>query len=210
VNLEQLAALLDVPLVGRTVSVLPMRREHARGLFEAADPSVWTYSIARPIESLRDAQEVVDEALAARAASREVPFVFVVNGTGRIAGTSRFMQLEPEYASLEIGMTWIGSHYHGTSVNPAVKRLLLTHAFDVAGVVRVEFQVDHRNARSRAALEKIGATYEGTLRRYHAHARNDYRRDTAVYSVVDDEWPRVREHLSRLVDALEEPRARDD
>jgi RimJ/RimL family protein N-acetyltransferase len=209
-DLEAFAALLDVPLIGRTVSVLPLRREHARGLLDAADESLWTYSIARPLESLRDAETFVDEALVARSASREVPFVVVHNGAGRIVGTSRFMQLEPEYASLEIGMTWIGSHYHGTGVNPAMKLLLLTHALDVAGVVRVEFQVDHRNARSRAALAKIGATYEGTLRRYHAHARNGYQRDTMIFSVVDYEWPGVRENLARLVETVGERSERDD
>jgi RimJ/RimL family protein N-acetyltransferase len=198
-DLAQFAALLDVPLPGQTVSVLPLRPEHARGLLEAADPSIWTYSLAAPLSSLRDAEAFVAEALAARAASREVPFVIVRNADGRIAGTTRFLQLEPEYAALEIGMTWIGSQHHGTGVNPAAKLLMLTHAFEAAGVVRVEFQTDHRNGRSRAALAKIGAAYEGTLRRYHVHARNGYQRDTMVFSVVDEDWPRVREHLHALV-----------
>ena len=209
-ELEAFAAVLDVPLLANAVSLHPMRPEHAPGLLAAAeDPSIWTYSIAMPLRTLHDAEAFVAEALRARAASREVPFVSVHNRSGRIVGTSRFMQLEPEYASLEIGMTWLAARYHGTGVNPAVKLLLLTHAFDVARVVRVEFQVDHRNARSRAALEKIGAVYEGTLRRYHAHARNGYARDTMVYSVIDEEWPRVRDDLRRLV-TTEERRARPD
>lgn len=208
--LDGFAALLDVPLAGRTVSLLPLRPEHARGLLEAGDPSLWTYSLGGPLATMRDAEAFVAEALRARSASREVPFVVVRNADGRIAGTTRFMQLEPEYAALEIGMTWLGSRHHGTGVNPAAKLLMLTHAFDVARVVRVEFQTDHRNARSRAALAKVGATYEGTLRRYHAHARNGYQRDTVIFSVIDDDWAHVRERLRGIVAAVEEDDARAD
>jgi len=204
-ELEELASALDVPLIGPTVSMLPLRREHAEGLLRAADPSLWRYSLAMPIETKRDAEAFVAEAMSARASSREVPFAIVHNRDGSVVGTSRYMQIEPEYASIEIGMTWIASRYHGKGVNPAAKLLLLTHAMEVARVVRVEFQVDHRNERSRAALSKIGATYEGTLRRYHAHARNGYERNTMVFSVIDLEWLHVRERLANIVRMSEEP-----
>lgn len=203
------AALLDTPLTGSIVSLLPMQVEHAIGLFEAADPSIWTYSLAMPLTTLHDAEQFVAEALRERAAARDVPFVVVRNVDRRIVGTSRFTQLEPEYAAVEIGMTWLASRYHGTGINTAMKLLLLSHAFNVARVVRVEFQVDHRNARSRAALSKIGATYEGTLRRYHAHARNGYERNTMVFSVTDEDWPGVEARLQQLA-YVEQSRARPD
>jgi RimJ/RimL family protein N-acetyltransferase len=192
-------ALLEAPMSGPFVVLEPMRRAHAPALLAAAsDPSIWAFSIAQPLITVLDARDFVADALRNRRDAREVPFVIVHKTDRRVIGTTRFMQLEPEYAALEIGMTWLDGRYHGTGCNTAAKLLLLERAFDVAGAIRVEFQADTRNARSRSALKKIGATYEGTLRRYHAHARNGYARDTAVYSVIDRDWPAVSSRLRSL------------
>jgi RimJ/RimL family protein N-acetyltransferase len=136
----------------------------------------------------------VEGALANRDAGLEVPWVTVERVTGRPIGSTRYLTIVPEHRRLEIGWTWISPRWQRTAVNSEAKLLQLTRAFDVLGARRVEFKTDARNERSRAALLGIGATFEGILRA-HMVTRDDGRRDSAYYSILDHEWPAVREHL---------------
>lgn len=121
--------------------------------------------------------------------------MFVVVRAGSIVGTTSFLDVSVPDARVEIGSTMYARHEWGSDLNPACKLLLMSHAFDVLGMGRVQLKTDVRNMRSRAAIEKIGATREGVLRRYQRRSDATVR-DTVMYSVVAEEWPVVRDKLS--------------
>ena len=121
--------------------------------------------------------------------------MFVVVRAGSIVGTTSFLDVSVPDARVEIGSTMYARHEWGSDLNPACKLLLMSHAFDVLGMGRVQLKTDVRNMRSRAAIEKIGATREGVLRRYQRRSDATVR-DTVIYSVVAEEWPVVRDKLS--------------
>ena len=114
---------------------------------------------------------------------------------GRAIGGTSYLEIHPEHARVEIGGTWLGASAWGTGANVEAKLLMLEHAFGL-GYHRVEFKTDARNERARRALEAIPAEFEGVFRK-HMLVRGGERRDSAYYSVIDDDWPRVRENLIR-------------
>lgn len=122
-----------------------------------------------------------------------IPFAVRDKASGRLAGTSSFLFVNPAHATLEVGGTWFRPEYRGGAVNPEVKRLMLGHAFD-AGALRVELRVDARNARSRAAVLKLGATQEG-ITRSHFTTWTGHRRDSVIFSILAEEWPAVKAGL---------------
>ncbi len=136
----------------------------------------------------------MDDALSRAAAGLELPFATTLAATGAVVGSTRFMALRPEHASLEIGWTWLTPDVWGTGVNTEAKLLQLEHAFDVLRCRRVEFKTEAQNERSRAALAALPAQFEG-IHRKHMLVRGRESRDSAWYSIVDDEWPTVRESL---------------
>ena len=113
--------------------------------------------------------------------------------SGRLAGTSSLFDISPQHRSLEVGYTWFRPEFRGRMVNPEAKLLMLSHAFD-AGALRVQFSVDARNARSQAAVAKLGAVREGVIRR-HRVTWTGHKRDTALFSIIETEWPAVRAGL---------------
>ena len=119
-------------------------------------------------------------------------------GWGQAVGSTRFLEIRPAHSALEIGYTWLGRASQGTGINSMAKYLLLEHCFAELKAVRVQFKTDVRNLQSRKALEKIGAREEGFLRR-HMLLWNGHRRDTVLYSIIDDEWPRVKTRLLDLI-----------
>lgn len=129
------------------------------------------------------------QALAAAAAGTEIPLVSI--GHKGIIGSTRYLALRPEHRSVEIGWTWLQPSAWGTGANAEAKLLQLEHAFEKFGCRRVEFKTDALNERARAALEALGATFEG-IQRKHMLVRDGESRDSAWYAVVDDDWPRVR------------------
>jgi RimJ/RimL family protein N-acetyltransferase len=185
--------LEPVTLEGRVIRLEPMTLDHVDGLTEVLDPSVFSWMLVAPADR-EGVRAYVEGALANRDAGLEVPWVTVERVTGRPIGSTRYLTIVPEHRRLEIGWTWISPRWQRTAVNSEAKLLQLTRAFDVLGARRVEFKTDARNERSRAALLGIGATFEGILRA-HMVTRDDGRRDSAYYSILDHEWPAVREHL---------------
>jgi RimJ/RimL family protein N-acetyltransferase len=135
-------------------------------------------------------------ALADRDAGELVPFVVVDRRTGKAIGSTRFLPLRPEHRGLEIGWTWNASGAWGSGANAEAKLLLLRHAFETLGCMRVEFKTDALNARSRAALEALPARFEGIFAK-HMLVRDGAVRDSAYYAITDDEWPAVRANLER-------------
>jgi RimJ/RimL family protein N-acetyltransferase len=180
----------DGPLVGRIVRVEPIAESHREGLREAAErePQIHRYTNLYSFGFDR----WFDLALASET---EIPFVVVVDG--RPVGSTRYLNIEPIHRRAEIGWTWLERAQWGTGANVETKYLLLRHAFDDWGAMRVEFKTDARNLRVRGALLGIGATFEGIFRKHMILP--DSVRDSAYYAIVDDDWPRVRTLLESKV-----------
>jgi RimJ/RimL family protein N-acetyltransferase len=187
-----------VTLEGAVVRLEPMTVDHIDGLAEIVEPSIFTWMLAEPL-TREQVKVYVEAALAQQATGQEVPWVTVERASGRVIGSTRYLSIAPEHLRLEIGWTWIAPAWQRTAVNSEAKLLQLEHAFERLGARRVEFKTDARNEQSRAALVGIGATFEGILRA-HLVTRDDGRRDSAYYSILDHEWPRVRERLRRRLD----------
>jgi N-acetyltransferase len=197
------AADLRATFTGRLVRVEPLAAEHEPGLIEAAgDPELFTWM---PVDmaSSRDAlHEWLMSTLAAAREGSAVPYAIVAADSNRVLGSTRFLELRFEHLRAEIGWTWLTRSAWSTGVNVETKLVLLEHAFERVGLRRVEFKTDARNERSRGALLALGATFEGILRK-HMVIRDGGERDSAYYSVIDDEWPEVKRHLAeRLAAAL--------
>ena len=184
------------PLVleGRHVRLESMTMGHLPGLVACGlDPRIWTWMPLR-IEDESGMRSLVEAALAGRAAGSEFPFVTVARATGQVVGSSRYLAIVLAQRRLEIGWTWITPDAQRSPVNTEAKLLMLGYAFETLSCLRVEFKTDARNAASRAALLGIGATFEGVFRK-HMVVRGGQRRDSAWYSITDDEGPDVRVHL---------------
>ena len=185
-------------LEGRVVRLEPLTRSHEAELWSASrDPRTWRWlSIVQP----RTGQEWsawIEQALAEADAGREIPLVTVLDG--KVVGSTRFLALRPEHRSVEIGWTWLHPDAWGSGANVEAKLLQLRHAFETWGCRRVELKTDALNDLSRGALEALGATFEG-IHRKHMLVRDGESRDSAWYSVLDDEWPAVQARLElRLV-----------
>ena len=184
-----------VLLKGHGVVLEPLGQDHAQGLYNrgrsAAD---WAYMPRACFVDLADTRQWIDEA---RASPGQVPFAIVETGKGRVVGSTRYLNIRPEHRSLEIGYTWLGQEWQRTALNTQAKLLLLSHAFESLGCVRVEFKTDARNERSQRALERIGARREGVLRN-HMIVQSNYLRDSVYFSVIEAEWLEVKERLQQL------------
>lgn len=181
------------------VRLEPLTLEHVSGLAQVgADADVWRWlPVAQP-RSIDEVRSLIGEALAQQADGLRLPFVVVVDGV--TVGTTSLLDLAPAHLSAEIGWTWYGRTARRTAANTASKRLLLEYCFEVLGVRRVTFKTDTRNEASNAALLRIGATYEGTLRS-HRVLPGGGRRDSAYYSMLDIEWSAARARLDGLLGA---------
>jgi N-acetyltransferase len=184
-------------LEGEIVRLEPMAAAHEEGLWAASrDPRTWRWlSIEQP-RTRAELRAYLDAALTAAAEGSELPLVTVRRSDGRVVGSTRYLTLRPEHRSVEIGWTWLSPEAWGTGVNVEAKLLMLEHAFEAFHCLRVELKTDARNERSRAALAALPAQFEGVHRK-HMLVRGGLRRDSAWYSVLDDEWPAVRANLLR-------------
>jgi len=188
-------------LTGELVRLEPLAPEHEAGLWEASrDRRIWRWlSIVQP-ETPGELHEYVGAALAHAAAGLEFPFATISRSDGRVVGSSRFLALRPEHASLEIGWTWLEPRMWRTGANVEAKLLMLGDAFERLGCRRVELKTDALNERSRSAMEALPARFEGIHRR-HMLVRDGENRDSAWYSVIAEEWPEVRANLVRRLGA---------
>ena len=189
-----------VTLTGASVVLEPLQEDHVEGLLHAQgeDRSSYRFTVVPSDEASMRAyvRAALDDATAGRA----LPFAIRTRRDGRVVGTSRFLELEvwdtdaavPSVA--EIGATWLAASAQRTGVNTEAKLLMLSHAFEAWRVCRVSLKTDARNERSRRAIERIGGRFEG-IRRRHVPAVDGGGRDSAYYSILDGEWPEVREAL---------------
>jgi RimJ/RimL family protein N-acetyltransferase len=183
-----------VTLEGRLVRLEPLAESHLGDLLEVAlDPDIWRLTIAQ-VRDEASLRAWLETALRNRAAGAELPFATIDRASGKAIGSTRFLSIVPEHRRLEIGWTWVGRAFQRTGANREAKLLQLGHAFETLGASRVEFKTDSRNERSRAALQGIGATFEGIFRSHMIMPWGPLR-DSAYYSVVAAEWPAVKAAL---------------
>jgi N-acetyltransferase len=185
---------------GRLVIVEPLAAEHEPGLIEAAsEPELFSWMPVDMASSRDGVRDWLTRTLESARAQREVPFAILDARDGRVVGSTRFLELRLEHLRAEIGWTWLARRAWSTGINVETKLLLLTRAFEQAGLRRVEFKTDARNKRSRGALLALGTQFEGVMRK-HMVIRDGGPRDSAYYSIVDDEWPRLKAQLLARVD----------
>ena len=190
-----------VRLVGARVILEPLTLDHVPALAAVGlDPEIWRYTTSQ-VRDAEDMRRYVETALQWQRDGTAVPFATVDRASGRVVGSTRFANIDREHRRVEIGWTWIVPAFQRTRVNTEAKWLMLRHAFETWGCRRVELKTSALNLRSRAAIRRLGAVEEGTLRKHMINA-DGTARDTVYFSITDDEWPAVRERLAaRMRDA---------
>jgi RimJ/RimL family protein N-acetyltransferase len=187
----QLAA---ITLEGKHVRLEPLKAHHVEPLLKAAaDQKIWQFT-STVVRTTVDMQKYVEMALDWQNAGTAVPFVTMERGSHRVIGSTRFANIDRDHRRAEIGWTWLSPEYWRTAVNTEAKYLMLRHAFEQWNCIRVELKTNAKNARSRAAILRIGATEEGTLRHHMIQPDGSYR-DSVYYSILDEEWPQVKKRL---------------
>jgi RimJ/RimL family protein N-acetyltransferase len=191
---EGLAARLE----GELVVLEPLAPEHEQGLYEAALDMDWSWMFVNAPRTRESFHAYFEAALENAAAGVEVPFATLDAASGDPIGSTRFLALRPEHHGLEIGWTWITRSRWSGGANVEAKLLQLSHTFERHACMRVEFKTDARNERSRRALEALPAQFEGVFRKHMLVGDDRTRlRDSAYYSITDDEWPEVKANLER-------------
>ncbi len=181
-------------LIGDRIALRPLTAADAPALVEAAsDGALWQLPFT-VVPSAATVDGYIDHALRGRAAETVLPFVIEIRASGRIIGSTRFWKIDRVDRKLEIGSTWIGASWQRSFVNTETKWLMLRHAFESLGCVRVQFTTDETNEKSRRAILRLGARQEGIVR--HERIMPDGRKRNSVrFSIIDDEWPAVRRQL---------------
>jgi len=193
------AELGPVTLSGKHVRLEPLRPPHAPELLLAGrSPEIWSWMMMAPLTSEAAVAKFIADAMKAEEKGQEYVFAVIGLATGRVIGSTRYMDVQAHHRTVEIGGTWYMPGVWGTVVNPESKYLLLQHAFEEWNARRVQLKTDARNLRSQAAIKKLGAQYEGTLRN-HRVCPDGTVRDTAMFSIIDTEWAGVRSGLLRRI-----------
>ena len=189
-----------VTLEGSAVCLEPIRREHAALFWEVAKTDVedifrW---IPYVVKTREDFQRIVDQAFQEQERGESVVFATVERSSGKVIGSTRFMNIDRANRRVEIGSTWIATAWQRTAINTEAKCLMLRHAFEVWGCVRVELKTDALNEKSRNAILRIGAKEEGILR-HHVVTWTGRIRDSVYFSILDSEWPAVKARLEERI-----------
>ena len=187
--------LTPTELRGETVTLKPMAASDSEALVAAAsDGKLWELWYTG-VPSPTSVADYIAFALGEHDADRALPFVVVDNATGRVIGSTRYLNAEPEHRHLEIGNTWYSASFQRTRVNTECKWLLLNYAFEQLNAIVVEFRTHWHNRASRAGITRLGAKQDGVLRNNQIDAYGIYR-DTVVFSIIESEWPAVKKSLS--------------
>ncbi len=184
-----------VVLRGEYVVLEPLEAEHAANLFKIGqDVDDWAYMPRPCFKTVEDAADWITDYQDLLRQGEQVAFVLRQSDSNQLMGSTRFLAIRRAHRGLEIGWTWLGTAFQRTRANTEAKFLLLQHCFETLRALRVEFKTDARNIRSQKAIERIGATKEGVFR-HHMLVQNDFVRDSVYYSIIDTEWPQVKEKL---------------
>lgn len=185
-------------LEGTTIKLVPMDESHVEGLARVLrNPNIWEFTW-RKITSDEQVRDLITTAFASQTNGSQIPFVIIEQASGQIVGTTRIMHPDMVHRNAEIGCTWISPEYWRTSVNTEAKSLLLHYCFEELKLVRVEFTVVASNLRSQRAVERLGAVREGVLRQHRIRSDGSIH-DNVVFSILDKEWPSVKENLHYLL-----------
>ncbi len=189
-----------VTLDGTFVRLEPLRNDHRQALIRTAQSvEIWSWMLSDlSVPERFDAwlsHSLEDERL-----GRAYPFVVIDKACGQVVGSTRYLNIHEPDKGLEIGSTWYSPTVWGSVINPEAKLLLMRHAFDQWGAIRLEYRTDHRNAHSQAAIRKLGAKYEGMLRNHRIRADGTIRH-TVVFSITREEWPDIQTRLQKRIDA---------
>ena len=189
-----------VILQGKHVRLEPMTEKHVPALAEiGVGQSFWDFMVYGEIKTVDDMSSWVLDILSRAEKGTDLPFVVIHLASGQVAGATRYLNIIPNDRGLEIGGTWYGPEFQRTVVNTECKYLLLQHAFEKLGCIRVQLKTDLRNERSQRAIERIGAVKEGVLRN-HMILPDGYYRHSVYYSILDTEWPDVKKRLEEMMD----------
>ncbi len=181
-------------LEGRAVRLEPLGGAHLEGLCEIGlDEALWRWTLGH-VRTREEMRAYLEVALNGRTEGTTLPFAILAQPSGQVVGSTRFGNIDRENRRVEIGWTWIGRRWQRTAVNTEIKYLMLRHAFETLGCVRVEFKTDTLNQTSRRAILRLGAKEEGILRR-HMITDGGRIRDTVYYSIIDGEWAEVKARL---------------
>ena len=177
---------------------------HHAGLTDVGlDPQIWRYTLV-VIGTAEEMRSYMESALELQRDGTTLPFVTIERSSGRIVGSTRFGNYDPANRRIEIGWTWIAPAWQRTAINTEAKFLMLSHAFEKLHCVRVELKTDVLNTPSRKAMERIGAKEEGVLRK-HSLVWDGRYRDSVFYSILDEEWPGVKQQLQKMLIRRPEP-----
>ena len=191
--------IAPVTLEGTRVRMEPLALErHFEGLCAIGlDPDLWRWTL-NAVATREELRAYLETALREQSEGRSVPFATIDRASGTIAGCTRFGSIDRANRRVEIGWTWIGRPFQRSHVNTEAKYLMLTHAFETWGCRRVELKTHVQNDRSRNAMLRIGCSFEGVLRSYQT-SDSGVTRDTAMFSIVDREWPEVKVRLETMM-----------
>lgn len=188
-----------VTIEGRAVRLEPLGLTHLEQMAEVgAEPEIWKYFACGPVVGPEPMRRWIEDRVAQDAGGTSSGFAIVDRGSGRVAGSTSYLDIATADRRLEIGSTWLGRAARRTVINTEAKYLLLRHAFEVLGAHRVQLKTDARNLRSQIAIERIGARKEGVLRA-HMIMWDGFVRDTVMYSIIAPEWPEVKGRLERML-----------
>jgi RimJ/RimL family protein N-acetyltransferase len=188
-----------VTLMGKVVRLEPLSLAHLADLCEVGlDDDIWRYMLYGWVRTPDDLRRWVESMLALQEKGTDLPFAVIHLASNRAIGATRYLEIRPADRGLEIGGTWYGKAYQRTAVNTESKYLLLKHAFEELGCIRVQFKTDLRNVRSQQAIERLGAVKEGVFRN-HRILPDGTIRHSVYYSIIVEEWPTVKARLERLL-----------
>ncbi|MBL8062567.1 MAG: GNAT family N-acetyltransferase [Anaerolineales bacterium] len=188
-----------VTLQGKHVRLEPMSEAHIPGLTAiGAGQDFWNFMLYGDIATENDMRKWVLDILERETKGTDLPFVVIHLASDRVAGATRYLNIVPKDRGLEVGGTWYGADFQRTAVNTECKYLLLQHAFETLGTIRVQIKTDSRNERSQRAIERIGAKKEGVLRN-HMILPDGYIRHSVFYSIIDSEWAEVKSNLQGML-----------
>jgi RimJ/RimL family protein N-acetyltransferase len=191
-----------VILEGQRVRLEPLQLGHAAALYSICqDPEIWRYMPYKQPTALSEMEALIALALDAQERGTEVPFAILDRDSGQALGSTRYLNIMPKDRGLEIGWTWLAGTARRTYVNTECKYLLLRHAFETLGAIRVQLKTDSRNITSQRAIERIGAVKEGVLRN-HVIMPDGYYRHSVYYSILESEWPTVKAYLEGKLSIL--------
>jgi N-acetyltransferase len=191
--------LRPVTLDGKLVRLEPLSEAHVPGLAEVGlEPDIWRHMLYGNVDTEAKLLAFVRDLLGRQARGTDLPFTVILRESCRPIGCTRYLNIDVANRGVELGGTWYGHAYQRTGVNTECKYLLLTHAFETWGCIRVQLKTDLNNVRSQTAIERIGAVKEGVLRN-HMMRPDGTIRDSVIYSVVDCEWPQVKARLEMLM-----------